>query len=327
MNNKLVKIKIAAYVVLIILAVWLGGAFYTNYKKANALAHPLETNEVTQVTNSIPATNQTALVSNTIPSTNESASTTNTPPASTNELSTNALATNASNQATNLIAAAVTNSPPSGKVSSPKGSMIAYFGAFIAVMVILGLLIAYDVSQFFGSHTVDFLFNDEGKGIKDPEYEEAEQAWANGKPLDAIQMMRDYLKKNPSEQYAALRIAEIYEKDLKNELAAALEYEQILLQKLPAERWGWAAIHLCNLYFRMGKTDKAVELLRRIVEEYGETAAAKKARTRLALFEAGDAEALGTDFTEGVQLPPPPIPAKQDETPESNLPPGFRPKK
>ena len=34
--------------------------------------------------------------------------------------------------------------------------------------------------------------------------------------------MREYLKKNPREQHAALRIAEIYEKDLQNNLAAAL---------------------------------------------------------------------------------------------------------
>ena len=56
--------------------------------------------------------------------------------------------------------------------------------------------------------------------------------------------MREYLLKNPREQHVSLRIAEIYEKDLANPLAAALEYEEVLKQKLPAERWGWAAIHL-----------------------------------------------------------------------------------
>ena len=60
--------------------------------------------------------------------------------------------------------------------------------------------------------------------------------------------MRDYYNKNPREVHVALRIAEIYEKDLNNHLAAALEYEEVLKKKLPAERWGWAAIHLVNLY-------------------------------------------------------------------------------
>src|SRR2546429_1455339 len=46
----------------------------------------------------------------------------------------------------------------------------------------------------------------------------------SGNFLEAIQLMRDYLKQNPREQHVALRIAEIYEKDLQNFLAAALEY-------------------------------------------------------------------------------------------------------
>ncbi len=98
-------------------------------------------------------------------------------------------------------------------------------------------------------------------------------------------MLRDYLKKNPRELHAALRIAEIYEKDLKNYLAAALEYEEVLKHKLPPERWGWAAIHLCNLYSKLNHQDKTLNLLHRIVNEYPKTAAAKKARTRLGLAE------------------------------------------
>ncbi len=116
--------------------------------------------------------------------------------------------------------------------------------------------------------------------------------------------------------------------------AAALEYEEVLKHKLPAERWGWAAIHLCNLYSKLNKAEQSVALLHRIVAEYGETAAAKKARKRLALFESvGDTELLGTDVPEDPNAPTE-IPrsqakadAKKKEEPESNLPPGFRPKK
>src|SRR5208283_2955686 len=132
---------------------------------------------------------------------------------------------------------------------------------------------------------VDFLLNDVGESPHDPEYERAEAEWANGKFLDAIQMMRDFLKKHPREIHAALRIAEIYEKDLNNPLAAALEYEEVLKHKLSSERWGWAAIHLCNLYSRLGQQPKALALLRRIVEEYPRVAAAKKARAHLGLPE------------------------------------------
>jgi hypothetical protein len=130
-------------------------------------------------------------------------------------------------------------------------------------------------------------------------------------------MMREYLQKNPREQHVALRIAEIYEKDLHNPLAAALEYEEVLKQKLAPERWGWAAIHLCNLYGKLNQHDKSVQLLRRIENEYGTTAAAEKARKRL--------EELG--LTASAELPP--SPPAQPETPPSGpkLPPGFTLKK
>lgn len=178
--------------------------------------------------------------------------------------------------------------------SNPFGPrLLATFGAFVATLVGVGILAARDFSVYFGTRAAKALFNDEGEGIKNPEYELAEEAWANSRYLEAIQMMRDYLKKNPREQHAALRIAEIYEKDLQNYLAAALEYEEVLKQKLAPEQWGWAAIHLCNLYSsKLNQQDKTLALLRRIEAEYGDTAAAEKARKRLALFDAMGTEAL-----------------------------------
>src|SRR4029079_18786585 len=123
---------------------------------------------------------------------------------------------------------------------------------------------AYDISRFFATRVDELVFNDNLEGVKDPEYDEAEQVWASGKHLEAVRLMRDYLKKNPREQHVALRIAEIYEKDLQNYLAAALEYEEVLKHNLPRERWGWAAIHLCNLYLKLAQPDKTMALLRRI---------------------------------------------------------------
>lgn len=164
---------------------------------------------------------------------------------------------------------------------------VMIFGAFLFVSVLgLSFLLAHDIAHHLGDRVLRGVHNDEGEGMADPDYEAAEQVWADGNYLEAIQLMRDYLKKNPREQHAAIRIAEIYEKDLNNNLAAALEYEEVLKQNLSQERWGWTAIHLCNLYLRMNQPDKAVALLRRIDAEYGETAAAEKARKRLALYDA-----------------------------------------
>ena len=202
-----------------------------------------------------------------------------------------------------------------------------HLGAWGAGMVLslvgLGLLLANDLSHLFSGRAMRVLYNEEGEGIANPDYEKAEEEWAKGNFLDAIQLMRDYLKLNPREQHVALRIAEIYEKDLENHLAAALEYEEVLKQKLPPERWGWAAVHLCNLYTsKLNQSDKAVLLLQRIVNEFGETAAADKARRRLSQLE-----------DEGIMAPSPstsvetPMPSAPPATPASNLPPGFAPKK
>jgi len=195
-----------------------------------------------------------------------------------------------------------------------------HLGGWGAGMVLslvgLGLMVAHDLSGLVGGRALKVIYNDEGEGMASPDYEKAEEEWANGNFLEAIQLMRDYLKQNPREQHVALRIAEIYEKDLQNFLAAALEYEEVLKQKLPPERWGWAAIHLCNLYTsKLNQPDKAIALLQRIVADYGETAAAEKARKRLTQLEE-----------EGVVAAPTETPS-EPAPPASNLPPGFAPRK
>jgi tetratricopeptide (TPR) repeat protein len=190
-------------------------------------------------------------------------------------------------------------------------------------VILLGGLIAWDISTYMGSRALKVLYNDDGGGNKDPEYEDAEKVWANGQHLEAVRMMREYLNKNPREVHVALRIAEIYEKDLNNFLAAALEYEEVLKTKLPAERWGWAAIHLCNLYFKLGQEVKGYALLQRIVKEYGETQAAEKARKRLKEVDPN----LLAEAEPPTAPSPTAAPEPKEEEPKSNLPPGFRPKK
>jgi len=232
------------------------------------------------------------------------------------------------------------------------GRLMLIGGVLFGVVVGLGLLVAHDVAHVFAHEVEQFIFDDVGEVTKDPEYDRAEQVWADGKFLEAIQLMRDYLAEHPREQYVALRIAEIYEKDLGNYLAAALEYEEILNKKLSPERWGWAAIHLANLYSgRLDRVKDAEALLHRIVEEYGQTAAAKKARERLGIPEpvvevppepepaptappesieqqmaALHAELQQRAQQQEAQADPPAAPPAEPEKSASKLPPGFRPK-
>jgi hypothetical protein len=203
---------------------------------------------------------------------------------------------------------------------SAPGHSLGFLGSGLVLSLLgLGLLAARDLSEFIGARTAKTLFDDSGEIVTTPDYEKAEEEWGQGNFLEAIRILRDHLQQNPRAQHVALRIAEIYEKDLHNFLAAALEYEEVLKHRLPPERWGWAAIHLVNLYNgRLNQPDKAIALLRRIDAEYGETAAADKARARLAQLES-----------EGL-IPPAPTPASPAEPEEPSqfkLPPGFAPKK
>lgn len=186
----------------------------------------------------------------------------------------------------------------------------------------IGLLAARDISSMFAEQSVEFLLNEEQTGLKDPEYQQAEEVWKSGDHLEAIKLMRIYYEKNPGEVHALIRIAEIYETDIGNYLAAVLEYEEILKKPLDPERWGWRAIHLCNLYNKINKPVQSGELLERIAKEYPHTGAAKKARSKLGLPEP---EPAVEPDTQDETSPDPPI--EPEEPPISSLPPGFRPKK
>jgi TolA-binding protein len=204
-----------------------------------------------------------------------------------------------------------------------KSSSAIYLAGFIFSLLGLAIIGGWDVVTWFSTRSTKLLGAEvEPADTLDPEYEAAEEEWARGNHLEAINMMRQFLKKFPSEQYAAIRISEIYEKDLRNYLAAALELEEVLTKRLPREKWGWTAIHLSNLYSgKLNQPEKALGVLQRIVGDYPETAAAKKARQRLGLpepdeFSGGQLAEKGLTNVAGA-----------DEDGASNLPPGFRIKK
>ena len=335
MSNSL---KVTLYAVLILVASISGYFALTSFGDMMARAGD-RTSELEQIEPERKAATESAesATTNAIDTNAISAALTNTAGEATNATAnagadTNSLpgaATNALGEATTNVepaaatAAPVTTQAPTPAKNSGRGRLGLWMGLFVVSVIGLGLLIANDVSHYLGNRALKVIYNDDGEGATDPEYDKAEEVWANGNHLDAIKMMREYLAKNPREQHVAIRIAEIYEKDLKNNLAAALEYEEVLKHKLPPERWAWAAIHLCNLYFRLNQEQKGFDLLRRIVNEYPNTAAAEKARKRLEEIDGS----MMTDQISVDQTPSPPAAPSTPAAPSSNLPPGFRPKK
>lgn len=287
-------IRIALYCILIGAAAVFGQRFLAGYGQRADRAAQLPSIDTT-TTNAAPASGDSAPTAGDTPPSDTNAPPTEpaTPPDAASD--TNAPAPDAGQPP-----------PPAARTDSRPGGPIGWYAALaLASLLVLAILAAYDVSHYVGNRAHRVLYNEEGEGFEDPEYDRAEQAWANGEHLEAIRLMREYHAGHPREIHVVFRIAEIYEKDLANTLAAALEYEEILHCKLSPERWGWAAIHLCNLYSRLNQTDKSQTLLRRIVDEVGGTAAARKARETLGLDEDGSAPAEdGAGSESGHKLPP-----------------------
>lgn len=235
------------------------------------------------------------------------------------------------------VIAEATNAPATGSSPTPaarpkqgtkNSTAFAYLGVFIVTMLAAGGLAAWDVAHLVGGRAGRSVMAEDYLERRDPEYDAAEEEWTKGNHLDAIGLMREYLKKNPNEQHVAIRISEIYEKDLKNFLAAALELEEVLEKRIPREKWGWTAIHLANLYSgRLNQPNKALGVLERIVRDYPDTAAAKKARDRLGIPEPTPEAVEPVEQEEEAEPAAEPSPTPETPPEPSNLPKGFRKKK
>ena len=168
-----------------------------------------------------------------------------------------------------------------------EGGLMGYFAGMLISILTFAFFVARDVGNLAGNRFAIGYFSKSAKSEKADLYEEAEQLWADGAYIESIDSLRNYLEKYPGEFHAHQRIAEIYENDLASYRAAAMEYESILTIELSAKRWGWAAIHLCNLYSgKLGETEKALNLLRRVADECADTTPGQKARERLAKIDS-----------------------------------------
>ena len=117
----------------------------------------------------------------------------------------------------------------SGGSATGRPNSVGFLAGFVIALIGLATLIGWEIAQWAATRSTHVLGADLLPVDGDPEYEAAEVEWTKGNHLDAIRLMREYLKKNPTQQHVAIRIAEIYEKDLNSYLAAALELEEVPL--------------------------------------------------------------------------------------------------
>ncbi len=288
-------IKLIVYLVLLAGTLASGKAFFSEYNRLaeESAARADQMAEVFDDGSERPNQSNTGLSDSTEPSPESPSQSTN-PLADESDANTESAAVEETPQDTTAPAPETSEEPPqvSNEIdqappSAQKNRIGLYLGCFVLSAVGLGLLLAFDLARGSANKSVDLIYNDNGVGTdSDALYEQAEAAWARSEFLEAIGLLRDYLEINPIQQHAAIRIAEIYEKDLSNYLAASMEYEEILKQKLAPERWAWMAVHLANLYSgRLDQPEKAISLLRDLVDRYPETAAAAKAAKRLEMID------------------------------------------
>jgi hypothetical protein len=308
-------VRIGLYGVLLVVAAIFFGRFRASYQEGVTISRSAEPSGSAQApADAVPEPEVPVTPPNTNLTSEATAPGTTNSPAKTNE-------------SPAVVPPPTAPSPGAGKTADraappKKTDSFVNLGIFLLSLLILGGLAAWDVARYFGNRAGRAVMADDWIERKDPEYEKAEEEWAKGNHIDAIDLMRTYLRKNPSEQHVGIRIAEIYEKDLGNYLAAALELEEVLKKKLPRERWGWTAIRLSNLYSgRLNQPDKSMALLERIVGEYSETAAAKKARQRLGLPDPETTPEVASDE------PPSAGDGGGTDSGPNALPKGFRPRK
>jgi hypothetical protein len=158
----------------------------------------------------------------------------------------------------------------------------ALFSGYLLVSAALAVFLAREVAVFSGG-LVARLFVGGGRiGRFTPAFWRAERLRRQAAPLDAVRVLREQLVAHPRQWRLAVRIAEIYQQDLGNPLAAALEYEAALQQRLPQPVQAELMVRLAACYLLLRRPDESTALLRRVVEAFPRTTAAGTAERRLA---------------------------------------------
>lgn len=173
--------------------------------------------------------------------------------------------------------------------------VFTYLGLALAAGLVLILRVLFDLKSFFSGRVERWMVQGAASAQTSPELEEAQRLRASGDPLEAIRLLREYLQANPYELHVMARIAEIYRYDLNNDLAAALEYEELLKHKLPDDQWAWSALHLAKLYGRLNELEKSIALLERLDDAYGHTIAGRRAKKALESMRDNDGKGLEED--------------------------------
>ena len=177
--------------------------------------------------------------------------------------------------------------------------LLGFTLGFAVGLLGLGLVAAQDFGhllKFKLGREVSYL---DARSERNAQCERAEALVLKGDAHGAIQVLHAVLQQHPQHLHSALRVAELYDKELHDFPRAAQHYEAALALKFPPEQWGWIAIRLANLYSGPLKQPlPALALIRRLAAEHPGTKAGGKALQRLGKISGAgfDPEAGGKDL-------------------------------
>lgn len=168
--------------------------------------------------------------------------------------------------------------------NSARFKALKYISLFLLASIAFAFLFAWDFCRLLADRGVDTLFDMNGRPEQAAAFHKAELIRRQGVPYEAIEFLRDHLHTHRRDTHAGLLIEEIYEQDLCNPLAAALEYEEMLTWRIPKERWAKLTVRAAAIYARdLGRTDRCVELMREVIAKCPGTPSAASAAKRIAL--------------------------------------------
>ncbi len=166
--------------------------------------------------------------------------------------------------------------------STPDASRAyALFSVYLIVGGTLAVFVAWDVSRFLGGLAGQLFWGGRRIASITPAWWKAERLCKEQQPLEAIRVLRDYLNAHPRHWGVAVRIAEIYQHEIKDPLPAALEYEELLKQRLPDAARAKIMLRLAACRLLLREAEPASAMLRQVIEKFPRTPAAKKAARRL----------------------------------------------
>ena len=171
--------------------------------------------------------------------------------------------------------------------STPDASRAyALFSVYLISSAVLAVFVAWDVAQFFGWQAERLFLGGGRLSRLTPTWWRAERLCKVGEGDEAVRVLRAAASAHPRQWRLGVRIAEIYQHDLTNPLAAALEYEELLKRRLPRPARAWLMVRLAACYLLLRRVEESAAMLRLVMVKFPRTPAGKKAARRLARISA-----------------------------------------